>query len=191
MQIEIAEEPASFLTEYARIPISFEVDRFFEVATGENRGEFILTERAVRAPSVKDYDAVQENGPILLQGRFDLSKWGVFSARVAGRIVAGAIVAFPSPDIGMLEERDDLALLWDIRVAHDARGKGIGSALLEAVKKWALGRGAARLEVETQNINVPACRFYERHGFVLRTVNEGAYRDFPDEIQLFWYKDLR
>jgi len=191
MQIEIAEEPASFLTEYARIPISFEVDRFFEVVTAEKPGEFILTERAVGAPSVKDYDAVQENGPIFLQGRFDISNWGVFSARLAGQIVAGAIVAFQSAEMEMLDGRDDLALLWDIRVAPEARRKGIGAALLGAVEKWALARGAARIDVETQNINVPACRFYERHGFVLRAVNEGAYRDFPEEIQLLWYKDLR
>jgi hypothetical protein len=46
------------------------------------------------------------------------------------------------------------------------------------------------LKVETQNTNAPACRFYARHGFELRVVNRAAYPTLPDEIQLFWYKDL-
>jgi len=45
--------------------------------------------------------------------------------------------------------------------------------------------------VETQNINVSACRLYASQGFELRTVNRNAYPTLPDEIQLLWYKDLR
>jgi GNAT superfamily N-acetyltransferase len=191
MHIEIAEEPASFLTEYARIPISFQVTRLLDVTTPSGPGgEFILTERAADAAFEKDYDAAEENGPLWWRDRFDLSEWGVFSARVTGRVVAGAMVAFRSPDIAMLEGRGDLALLCDIRVAPAMRGNGIGSALMERVEKWTLARQATCLKVETQNINVPACRFYESRGFVLRTANAGAYPDFPEEIQLLWYKDL-
>ncbi len=191
MQIEIAEEPNTFLAEYVRIPISFQVTRILDVTTPEDpSGEFILAERAANAGFVKDYDAAEENGPLWWREQFDLSNWGIFSARVAGQPVGGAIVAFRSPDIEMLEGRSDFALLWDIRVAPEMRGKGIGSALLESVEEWTVARGATYLKVETQNINVPACRFYERHGFVLRTANAGAYPDFPEEVQLLWYKEL-
>ena len=44
-------------------------------------------------------------------------------------------------------------------------GRGVGSALLSAVKRWSVESDAVWLEVETQDTNVPACRFYERHGF--------------------------
>ncbi len=91
----------------------------------------------------------------------------------------------------MLEGHDDLAVLWDIRVHPQMRGRGIGSALLQAVERWTLARGGASLKVETQNINVPACRFYARNGFALRNVNANAYPSFPEEIQLLWYKELR
>jgi hypothetical protein len=47
-----------------------------------------------------------------------------------------------------------------------------------------------KLKVETQNINVPACRFYASQGCVLAAVNRMAYREPQDEIQLLWYKDL-
>jgi len=43
--------------------------------------------------------------------------------------------------------------------------------------------------VETQNINVPACRFYARQAFVLGAVNRGAYPDLPHDVQLLWYKE--
>jgi GNAT superfamily N-acetyltransferase len=91
----------------------------------------------------------------------------------------------------MLEGRRDLSVLWDIRVAPDARGKGIGSALFERVEAWAQAQGCRQLKVETQNINVRACGFYGRHGCELRAVHYAAYPELPEEIQLLWYKDLR
>jgi GNAT superfamily N-acetyltransferase len=80
--------------------------------------------------------------------------------------------------------------LWDIRVAPDIRRNGVGSALLRAAESWAAAKGATSMKVETQNINVPACRFYSRNGYVLRAANPCAYPEFPDEVQLLWYKEL-
>jgi GNAT superfamily N-acetyltransferase len=39
------------------------------------------------------------------------------------------------------------------------RGLGIGAALFRAAERWAVARGARWLKVETQNVNVAACRF--------------------------------
>jgi GNAT superfamily N-acetyltransferase len=122
--------------------------------------------------------------------RFDLSNWALFSARAATGIVGGATVAFDTPGLTMLEGRRDLAVLWDIRVSPDARRQGIGAALFESVEAWAQRHGCRQLEIETQNTNVRACRFYERQGCELRAVHRGAYPEFPEEIQLLWHKDL-
>jgi ribosomal protein S18 acetylase RimI-like enzyme len=46
------------------------------------------------------------------------------------------------------------------------------------------------LRVETQQVNVAACRLYQRHGFSLEYVSPGAYASLPDEIQLVWIKSL-
>lgn len=81
-------------------------------------------------------------------------------------------------------------LLWDIRVAPDRRGQGIGRALFHAAEEWALARGYRELKVETQNINVPACRFYAALGCRLRVVREEAYPTCPGEAQFLWYKAL-
>jgi hypothetical protein len=53
-----------------------------------------------------------------------------------------------------------------------------------------VAKGCFRLKVETQNINVPACRFYVKQGCVLGAIHRFAYPEFPDEAQLLWYKDL-
>ena len=119
-----------------------------------------------------------------------MSNWGVFAARVEGRRVGGAVVAFNTPGMIMLEGRDDLAVLWDIRVCPEARGRGVGSALFCAAEAWAKARGCRQLKVETQNINVAACRLYEHQGCMLTAIDRFAYPELPDEIQLLWYKVL-
>jgi len=191
MRIDVDEEPATFLGEYGRIPIAFEISRIYDVArAGGSRNEFTLAERAVEKPVIKDYDTVDDDAPLNWQNRFDISSWVLLAARADGRHVGGAAVVFREPQVHMLEGRSDMAVLWDIRVAPDVRGLGVGSALLEAAERWSVKRGATLLKVETQNTNVPACRFYARKGFLLRDANRFAYPLFPDEIQLLWFKEL-
>jgi GNAT superfamily N-acetyltransferase len=138
---------------------------------------------------VKDYDAL-DGGPRAWPARFDLARWMFFTARRNGARVGGAAVIFQAPDVEMLRDRPEVAVLWDIRVVREQRGAGVGSALIAAVEAWATAHGARWLEAETQDINAPACRFYGRHGFVLRSVTPGAYPDLPDEKQLLWVKQL-
>jgi len=189
--IEISEEPMSAASEYARIPISFEVHAALDViADASNPTSFRLSERRVGRPYLKDYDAIDDESPAQWTHRFDTSKWGLLTARVGGQLIGGAAVAYDTPGLKILEGRSDLAVLWDIRVMTSQRRHGVGSALFRAAEAWASARGCRQLKVETQHINVPACRFYARHGCELRAVHRGAYPGLPDEIQLLWYKDL-
>lgn len=50
---------------------------------------------------------------------------GVLSAFDGPSRVGGAVVAWRTPGADMLEGRDDLAVLWDIRVHPEYRGRGI------------------------------------------------------------------
>jgi len=119
-----------------------------------------------------------------------VSNWGLIAARISGRRVGGAIIASNTGSAAMSEGRSDLAVLWDIRVSPEVRHQGIGSVLFRAVERWAAERRYREIKVETQNINVAACMFYARHGFVLRTIRPFAYSQFPNEIQLLWYKHV-
>ena len=100
------------------------------------------------------------------------------------------MLAHNTDGVNKLEGRDDVVAVWDLRVYPDYRGKGIGHKLFEAAVKWARGRQCRELKVETQNINVPACRFYEQQGCRLSSINRFAYEAFPEEVELIWSLEL-
>jgi GNAT superfamily N-acetyltransferase len=189
IDVVISQEPLGTLASYAEVPIAFEVRAVLEVAEG-GLGGFALSERELAEPWRKDYDAEEANSPAQWAERFDMRNWALFAAHVEGRRVGGAAVAFDTPGLFMLEERRDLAVLWDVRVDPQLRGRGVGSALFAAVEGWARGKGCRHLKVETQTVNVPACRFYARQGCALGAINRFAYPELPGEVQVIWYKDL-
>lgn len=185
-EIEIRLAAVSCLKDYARIPIAFDVT---EVLLPDLRNVALVT-RPVAQPWRKDYDTAGQS-PTSWPERFDLSGWQFFVAFADGDRVGGAALVTHDPSVDLLEGRDDLGLLWDLRVAPTARRSGVGTALLAAVEERCRQSGLHDLKVETQDINVPACRFYARHGFRLRSIDRLAYPSLPDETQLLWVKSLR
>jgi GNAT superfamily N-acetyltransferase len=193
MSLDIQEEvlTSAALSEHAAIPIAFVVDRVLEVRLLDGGlGGMSLTETGVTGPYVKDYDALEGEGPQCWPGRFDVSNWGLIGARRDGVSVGGAVIATRTPDLHMLGGRDDVAVLWDIRVSPRERGGGVGSALFRAAGDWAGARGCRWLEIETQNVNVPACRFYQKMGCTLGAIDRFAYPGLPAEVRLLWWKAL-
>jgi len=173
------------------VPIAFLVTSRLAVRPAENGiGGLLLVEEPVTPAYLKDYDAYEGEGPESWPSSFDVSNWLLLSAFDGGRRVGGAAVASDTPGVDMLEGRDDLAVLWDLRVQPEHRGQGVGRRLFGAAAEWARTRGCRELKVETQNVNVPACRFYARQGCELRTIRQHAYPGLPDEAQLLWYKVL-
>lgn len=190
MRVKVVIEGADALAAYASVPIAYRAEEILDLNSPEPGSLLQFTTRRVDEPIEKNYDALPGNNPLDWPKRFHIRDWAFIAAFKDDERMGGAIVVAGSPDIEMLEARDDLALLWDIRVSPASRGKGVGTALLTAAESWARSRQARVLKVETQNTNVPACRFYARHGFKLRTVNRDAYPDLPGEAQLLWYKEL-
>jgi GNAT superfamily N-acetyltransferase len=182
---EIVGEPLARLDAHGEIPIRFEVRSVFEVH-GDDPETAVLVEQRVERPWVKDYDAIRGAAPIHWATRWDVSNWGLLAAHVDGRRVAGCVLAYKTEGVHKLEGRDDLVELWDLRVHPDFRGKGIGHALFHAAAAWARSRQCTELKIETQNINVPACRFYKRQGCRLSAIKRFAYEAFPEEIELNW-----
>ena len=193
MSLDIREEaltPAA-LSEHAGISIAFVVDRILEVRLLDSGlGGMSLTQTAVTGPSLKDYDASEGAGPQCWPRRFDVSNWGLIGARRDGASIGGAVIATRTPGLHMLGGRDDLAVLWDIRVSPRERGRGIGSALFRAAGDWAAARGCRWLKIETQNVNVPACRFYHKMGCTLGAIDRFAYPGQPAEVRLLWWTAL-
>jgi GNAT superfamily N-acetyltransferase len=61
--------------------------------------------------------------------------------------------------------KPDMAALISMWVAPEARGKGVGDALVQAVIDWARALGCARLRLEVVDDNAPAVALYARKGF--------------------------
>ena len=83
-------------------------------------------------------------------------------------------MAWRTPGAEMLDGREDRAALWDLRVHPDHRGRG----------------SCTILKVETQNINLPACRLYAGEGCTLASIDALAYPTIPEEVQLIWQYGL-
>ena len=163
-------DPALPPDTYATVPIAFEVADVFDATDLAGTPALRrMTVRREQARYVKDYPAV------------DLTRCTTFSVFNGDDRVGAAAV----------EKRGDLGILWDVRVGSDIRRRGVGTALLSAIERWAVNNHASWLEVETQNINLPAYRFYQKHGFNVTDVRADAYPDLPGEVQILLHKRLR
>jgi len=184
--IELREEPLTALRRHVAIPAVFESRTVFEVVVA-GRG-FDLCETGLQVPIRKDYDALEN--PLEWPVRFDMSNWALIVAYSGVHRVGGVIGAFGTPGVDMLEGRDDLVVIWDLRVAGPVRRQGVGASLFRAVEEWGRSKGCRELKVETQNTNVAACKLYANQGCSLTEANFHAYPDLPDEVQLFWRKTV-
>jgi putative acetyltransferase len=77
----------------------------------------------------------------------------------------------------MVPHGDDAFELAKMAVDPPARGQGHGDRLIAAAIDFARERGAARVELLTNSLLVPALRLYEKHGFrrVPVSAREGNY----------------
>ena len=92
--------------------------------------------------------------------------------------------------IRILEWWNAYAYIGSIVVDLKYRRQGIGHALLERARDWAKSKGYPGLMLETQNNNVPACRLYEKCGFVLGGFDGYLYKGLnpsTDDVALYWY----
>ena len=64
-------------------------------------------------------------------------------------------------------------------VAEKARGRGIGSALVQAALQWFAEQGCPRAAVVTQGCNSGAQRLYQKHGFRTELAQLWYHKWFP------------
>lgn len=104
MTIEVSEEKAANLQDYAQIRMSFEVRQVFDVvALNDGLGGLSLSERELQVPYLKDYDSIES--PLEWSRSFDMSNWGVFAARAGMLRVGSAAIALSTTGLAMLEDR--------------------------------------------------------------------------------------
>ncbi|MGY6025262.1 N-acetyltransferase family protein [Streptomyces spinosirectus] len=100
-------------------------------------------------------------------------------AEVGGEVVGYVRLGSPTP----LACNAHVRQIQGLVVAEEARGAGVGRALLRAVREEARRHGARRLTLRVLGHNTPARRLYEAEGFAVEGVLpgefllEGAYVD--------------
>jgi len=125
--------------------------------------------------------------------KFNIKNWVFFMAFDEEKPVGGVTIASRTKEINMLDGRDDMTVLWDIRVCDTYKHQGVGQKLFDLAIAWSRSKGFKQMKIECQNNNVPACKFYHKQGAVLRKIDEYAYINDVDsrfEIQFIWYLDL-
>lgn len=189
--IRIQEVDTSFLEEYDKIPMQFEVKTEFRLQRLEQGlGGFLFEETPV-VSYIKDfrkYECAAEYGK-----HFDISGWRFYAAFDAEKPIGAITVAGRASDLDMLPEQCNACVLWDIRVEDAYKHMGIGQRLLDAGIAGARADGYTQMVIECQNNNVPACRFYKKQGAQLIKVDTCAYLSDPEiahEIQLVWLLDI-
>ena len=95
----------------------------------------------------------------------------------------------PAGQIKLVPWWNKFGYVEELVVDPEFRGKGVGHALMARAIEWAKGQNLPGLTLETQDNNVPACKFYEKCGFVLGGFDLFAFRNLANasEIALYWY----
>lgn len=197
------------LEEYAKISSWYYVDSILKLRKVKNGlGGILLEEVSIKEKNnsfikenesfywdekinryIKNYD--KEENIKNLPNEFNISNWGIIMAYLEAEAVGGAILAYDTKGVNMLDNRNDLSVLWDIRISDKFKNRGIGTKLFQEAVVWSKKRNCIQMKIETQNINANACKFYAKNGAVLGKIDEYAYYNECDfETQLIWYVNL-
>lgn len=123
-----------------------------------------------------------EEADRIVVARLVLELWGAHTA------VAHGEVFFPASLPGFLVEKQGQVLgLLTYAVANNQleivtidalrRGRGVGTALVDAAVRQARTLGCTRVRLTTTNDNLDAIRFYQRRGFKLSALRPDAVRE--------------
>ena len=191
MTIDIREIKQDAFPSYSAVSPEYMVESEFECIPADGGlGGILLRERKLSQAYPKYQD---DDGPAEWSREFDTNTWGFFLASDGNTPVGAAAVATPSCGMVAAGGRNDIAVLWDIRVHENHRRHSLGTQLFRRGALWARGHGFGVLGIETQNVNVPACRFYARHACELVEIRRTGYsgcRAVAHEAMLIWHLKL-
>ena len=105
---------------------------------------------------VKDYAPGTPRAQIAGLTAFRADTTAHVVATADGQAVGGATTLHACPAYALLGGREDLLTLRGLRVHPAWRRRGCARLLLRHVVKWALRASLAEIQVETQDVNVPA-----------------------------------
>lgn len=104
--------------------------------------------------------------------------------RAATVLVAVSDTNFPLGYVSChFDDRRRRGELGLVGVAREARGRGVGKALVSAAVHWLSGKGSSKVAVVTQGNNIAAQRLYQRCGFATCEVQLWFHKWFPTSVE--------
>ena len=186
----------TYFPQYDSIPMRVNVKSYYKVEKiNRGLGGFTLVETPIEKPYIKDF-CIGDDETVTRWERFDLSNWAFFMAFDGERSIGAVAIASRDKNVNMLSGRNDLAVLWDIRVDEEYKHQGVGQALFDMAVNWSCEQGLVQMKIECQSNNVPAIKFYHKQGAELCAIDEYCgYGDinapeFRHETQFIWFLDL-
>jgi len=181
----------AYFPQYDTIPMLVHVASYYNIVKiNRGLGGFELVETPTK-PYIKDFGIYESATEY--KKHFDITNWAIFMAFDGDKAVGGVTIASRTKGVNMLSGRDDLAVLWDIRVDDTYKHQGIGQTLFDRAVEWSKSQGLKQMKIECQNNNIPACNFYHKQGASLCAFDEYAYYGEPEcrhEVQFIWFLDL-
>lgn len=168
------------------IPSGFETERVYRLLVGREGGQLVwrLREEKLQRPHRKQYDSGNVDEWLSSYAdSADLREFAFILAECGGQVA------------GLLTWRrlawNETVWLIDIRTCLRYRRSGVGTALVEQLREYAIRERARGILVETQTTNYPAICFYQKNGFELAGFNDHLYsnRDLQEQdvaLFLFW-----
>ncbi|MFH1368430.1 MAG: GNAT family N-acetyltransferase [Elusimicrobiota bacterium] len=191
MKILVEKVTRKNIRDYSKIPIAFDIKSELKCRLVDSGLGGIRLFESRTSRGKKNYDSF--GGPRTWMKRFNTRNWRLFFAVKDNKYAGAAAIACKTPKVHMLADRNDIAVLWDLRIAPEYRRSGIGRALFGKVISWLRKEKLKQLRIETQTNNVAACRFYKKQGCKLAQINTLGYWGHPKvgrETMLLWHKDI-
>jgi ribosomal protein S18 acetylase RimI-like enzyme len=183
----------TYFTQYDLIPMRVHVSSYYKIdKINRGLGGFNLVETTIE-PYLKDFCTGEDETVIRWERQWDISNWAFFMAFDGEKPIGAATIVSRTKGMNMLSNRDDLAVLWDIRVDDAYKQQKVGQTLFDMAANWCRSQGFVQMKIESQNNNVPACKFYHKQGATLSVIDEYAYYNEPEyrhETQFIWLLNL-
>ncbi|MCX7881068.1 MAG: GNAT family N-acetyltransferase [Patescibacteria group bacterium] len=119
--------------------------------------------------------------------KFIKNRWGSDEVVYNGKIflphkLSGFVVKYNQKLVGLITYKKYKNYLWIVTIDSLIEKKGIGTRLINTVKKEAKNLGIKKIKLRTTNDNLNALRFYQKRGFRITKIYKGAV-DYSRKIK--------